>query len=296
MASPVGPQMRAKSPRRRHTDPIRPGVAGQHAPDLGQVRTDVAWQWNTDHIAGLAGHAGRPAATEPFATGACTMAHGHCTSHHRSRPRHGAWLLAIALLALALLGGCASEQELRLSALHFFRQGNEAMAREDYPLAIRHYQRVIDLDDSVAAARYNLGLAYFAMMEYEAAADAFQTSLELEPNSAAAHYNLALTYDRLYNLPLAHRHYNTYRRLAQEQVAQREPEAATATQRPAAQAGTARDSEQQATQPAKPAESRAAALQTTTATAKRQATPRRPASTSGGNQKWWIQDRFIQRQ
>jgi tetratricopeptide (TPR) repeat protein len=231
------------------------------------------------------------------------MAHGQHTTAYRQRPRHGAWLLAIALLTLTVLGGCASEQELRLSALTFFRQGNEAMAREDYPQAIRHYRKVIDLDDTAAAAHYNLGLAYFAMMEYEAAAEAFQATLELEPDSAAAHYNLALTYDRLYNLPLAHRHYNTYRRLAQAQVAQREPTAtapAASARRPAtapapttAQAGSG---VQQASQPAKPAQNRAPALQTTTATAKRQAPPRRTASTPGDNQKWWIQDRFIQNQ
>lgn len=228
------------------------------------------------------------------------MAHGRQPSPYRHSLRQGAWLLAIALLTLAALSGCASQQELRVSALHFFRQGNEAMAREDYPRAIRHYQKVIDLDDSAAAAHYNLGLAYFAMMEYDEAAEAFQASLALEPASAATHYNLALTYDRLYDLPQAHRHYNTYRQLAQEQVAQREPVATAqpaAAQRPAAaQASAARNSEQAAAQATAPAAGRTQATQTTTATAKRQATPRRPVSTSGGNQKWWIQDRYIQNQ
>jgi len=157
--------------------------------------------------------------------------------------RFGRLLLAVLMVAL-LSGGCASQQESRLSALHFFRKGNEAFQAEDFQRAVGHYRRALGKDDSAPQIHYNLGLALFKAGEYREAVAAFQEALRIDPMSADAHFNLALTHDRLYNSESAHSHYNTYRTLvagnapAQKRMAAppvpaaRPPEAAPAAARP----------------------------------------------------------------
>lgn len=226
------------------------------------------------------------------------------------------WAVALAFGAALTFAACTSEQELRLSALHFFRQGNEAMARDDYPRAIRQYRRVISLDKSASAAHYNLGLAYFEMQEYENSVESFKTSLELQPGQAAAHYNLALTYDRLYNLPSAHAHYNMYRKLAQNQernlrsnpaVAGKALTGGAAAGRPAA---TTASRPTAAIQSKPPGTTRAAGATSQSprtsrkfqpvsriSTAGKSASARRgrTQTTRGDNSKWWIQDRYTRK-
>lgn len=163
-------------------------------------------------------------------------------SHRRARARRARplpLLLFAAGLALAALGGCSSAQEIQISALHFFKQGNEALEQQDYPQAIQLYRRVLALDDRAAAAHYNLGLALFEMQAYDQAAESFERALALYPDQPAAHYNLALTYDRLYDLPQAHAHYNAYRELVLAQEARQERGAATARVQPPAGAPAA---------------------------------------------------------
>lgn len=123
-------------------------------------------------------------------------------------------LLGTVLSLALLLGGCASQEQASLSALHYFQRGNAAYEAEDYPRAIEHYRMALEFDAQAPDIHYNLGLAYYRMHAWEPAADAFQRATQLDPRFADAYLNLALAYDKLYNAPAAHQAYNRYRALA----------------------------------------------------------------------------------
>jgi tetratricopeptide (TPR) repeat protein len=123
---------------------------------------------------------------------------------------------ALALLGacLALAGACSSQQEVALSALHYFQKGNAAYQAEDYPRAVEHYRMALQFDDEAPDIYYNLGLAYYRVGAYEDAVAAYQQAVKLDPAFSDAHLNLALAYNKLYNAPAANLHYNRYRTLA----------------------------------------------------------------------------------
>lgn len=127
------------------------------------------------------------------------------------------WLrgCALALLGLWLAMGaaCSSQQEVKLSALHYFERGNKAFQAEDYRRAIRHYRTALEFDDQSPDIYYNLGLAYYRVGAYKDAVAADQHAVKLDPTFADAHLNMALAYDKLYNATAADLHYNRYRSL-----------------------------------------------------------------------------------
>jgi tetratricopeptide (TPR) repeat protein len=134
---------------------------------------------------------------------------------------------ALALLGawLALAGACTSQQEVALSALHYFDRGNAAYTAEDYKRAIDDYRTALQFDDQSPDVYYNLGLAYYRVGAYTDAVDAYQHAVKLDPAFADAHLNLALAYDKLYNSAAANLHYNRYRALV---TGKKEPEAPVA--------------------------------------------------------------------
>jgi tetratricopeptide (TPR) repeat protein len=78
-------------------------------------------------------------------------------------------VLLASIVALVLLGGCASDPRIR----------------------------------EVAAEYYNIGNAFFELGQYEKAIDAYRSALRFDPGLAKADYNLALTYARMEKLPEA---------------------------------------------------------------------------------------------
>lgn len=78
-------------------------------------------------------------------------------------------VLVASIVALVLLGGCASDPRIR----------------------------------EVAAEYYNIGNAFFELGQYEKAIDAYRSALRFDPGLAKADYNLALTYARMERLPEA---------------------------------------------------------------------------------------------
>jgi tetratricopeptide (TPR) repeat protein len=128
----------------------------------------------------------------------------------------GALLVLGALLAL--LGACTSQQEVALSALHYFQKGNAAYEAEDYQRAVKDFRSALSFDDSAPDIWYNLGLAYYRIGAYDDAVNAYQRAIKLDPGFADANLNLALAYDKLYNAPAANLHYNRYRTLVSGNV------------------------------------------------------------------------------
>ena len=141
----------------------------------------------------------------------------------------GAWL--------ALNGACSSQQEVALSALHYFQKGNAAYQAEDYLRAVGHYKTALRFDDQAPDIYYNLGLAYYRVGAYEDAVAAYQLAIKLDPAFSDAQLNLALAYDKLYNAPAANLHYNRYRSLVsgnpQKDLAPPPPPATASTGGPA---------------------------------------------------------------
>src|SRR3990172_695638 len=102
--------------------------------------------------------------------------------------RGGALLLLGAWLALA--GACTSQQEVSLSALHYFQKGNAAYQAEAYARAIEHYKLALQFDDEAPDIYYNLGLAYYRVAAYNDAVEAYQHAIKLDPAFADANLNL----------------------------------------------------------------------------------------------------------
>ena len=62
------------------------------------------------------------------------------------------------IIPMMLLGGCSSlETPTPRSALNYFRDGNTAYQKRDYPTAIWNYRQAIVLDDETPSFYYNLG-------------------------------------------------------------------------------------------------------------------------------------------
>jgi tetratricopeptide (TPR) repeat protein len=99
-------------------------------------------------------------------------------------------LVALALLALPLLGGCR-----RLQARVELKKGNSLYQQEQYSAALVEYQRGLDLDPADTFAWRSVGLAALALyrpgddspknLEYaRIAADAFEKYLKENPEDA----------------------------------------------------------------------------------------------------------------
>ena len=74
------------------------------------------------------------------------------------------------IFSIILFSGCSSlETPTPRSALNYFRDGNTAYQKRDYPTAIWNYRQAIVLDDETSSFYYNLGLAYFQAGDYERA-------------------------------------------------------------------------------------------------------------------------------
>jgi tetratricopeptide (TPR) repeat protein len=75
-------------------------------------------------------------------------------------------------------------------------RGNEYLARADYDRAIFDYRRAIELDDTLDAAYFNLGLVYWQQKKDALARALFQKALAARPDWPEARYMLALVYQR----------------------------------------------------------------------------------------------------
>ena len=105
--------------------------------------------------------------------------------------------ILLILWVLLVLGGCSSQEELKLGALQHFNRGNEHFERLDYKRALEEYEQAIALFDEQPSFHYNLGLCYYNLVLYERAEFTFRRATELNPEFGEAWYNLALTLDKL---------------------------------------------------------------------------------------------------
>ena len=127
----------------------------------------------------------------------------------RRRGRSGpAWL---AVLALALVGGCKKNQpalQMRGQASRFYQSGLGHLHRGDTQLAQQDFQRAIALDGSQAIYYNALGLACYAGNDLTHAIAAYQEALRLDPKLSEAHTNLGSAYSTLGDYARAKQQFN----------------------------------------------------------------------------------------
>lgn len=98
------------------------------------------------------------------------------------------FLLTLIMFVSAFTTGCVNNfavQELNNKA-------KAALDSGDYETAISRLKSSIDLDDTIFATHYNLGIAYTQAEEYPQAVEAFKKASEINPNSADLFYSLAV--------------------------------------------------------------------------------------------------------
>ena len=114
------------------------------------------------------------------------------------------------LMAAMLFAGCTSEQQIRKSALRYFKDGNSAYLHRDYQNAIWNYRKAITMDSETPEFHFNLGLVYYELGNYPEALDAYMRVAELRPGLSDTYYNIALAYHRMEQSTDADRYYNRY--------------------------------------------------------------------------------------
>lgn len=132
--------------------------------------------------------------------------------------------LLVLIFLVALLAGCASQEELRLGAMQHFNRGNDHFAALRYKAAAEEYQKAIALVDEQPAFHFNLGLAYYHLVLYKRAEEAYREAIELDPRFGEAWYNLSLVLDKQDRTDEAFVAYDKYQKLnATKKKAEPEP-------------------------------------------------------------------------
>lgn len=93
-------------------------------------------------------------------------------------------ILSVSVVTTACINNLAV-QELNNKAAVYMEKGN-------YTEAIERLKSSIDLDESVYATHYNLGIAYTKNNEYQNAINSYKKVIELNPEFADAYYSLAV--------------------------------------------------------------------------------------------------------
>lgn len=93
---------------------------------------------------------------------------------------------------------CGSGGELRSNAedsfAYHYNLGMAAFEKKDYPAAIKHFKRSIQLNPNIARTHNELGVCYLYMRDYDSAIPSFERAIELDPNLAEAHNSLGVSY------------------------------------------------------------------------------------------------------
>jgi tetratricopeptide (TPR) repeat protein len=79
-------------------------------------------------------------------------------------------------------------------AIEVWARGLEYHNAQNWKAAVEHYQRALDLDNTLISASFNLGLVRKAMGDLERARDAFNYTLTIQPDMLSAGYMLGVVY------------------------------------------------------------------------------------------------------
>ena len=93
------------------------------------------------------------------------------------------------------LHGFIRHQDIHQSAYVEFYKGDIAISKENYLLAIEHYNRAIGLNPQLVSAYNNRGAAYLVIGDYESAILDYNRALGLNPEYSVAYRNLGFIHD-----------------------------------------------------------------------------------------------------
>jgi tetratricopeptide (TPR) repeat protein len=86
-----------------------------------------------------------------------------------------------------------------LSAEEYFTKGNNARENGFNELAIKYYQKALELNPNHAGAYNNMGIAYADLKNYHEAIWCYKKAIDIDPNYASAYNNMGVTYADLKN-------------------------------------------------------------------------------------------------
>jgi tetratricopeptide (TPR) repeat protein len=78
------------------------------------------------------------------------------------------------------------------SAKAHWKMAMTAHTYKDWPAAVRHYKKTMQVDPKLKLVAYNLGLAYKEMGNAKEARRAFEAELRLDPSMLKANYMMAV--------------------------------------------------------------------------------------------------------
>lgn len=89
-------------------------------------------------------------------------------------------------------------------------QGNTSMDHGRYAEAVVCYRRALDIQDSSADVRTDLGACYHALGQTDSALVQFEGALRLDPDHAVAHFNMGVVYHTLGDMTKTRQYWNRY--------------------------------------------------------------------------------------
>ena len=125
------------------------------------------------------------------------------------------WKL-IAFLALILVlsvGGCSSDlSEAQLA----FREGTDLLHQGHYEIAIRAFDKAIQLNPTFSVAYYSRGYVYGELGQHERAIQDYDHAIPLDPSDAQAYGNRGIAYQALGQASIAQKNFDKARSLGIE--------------------------------------------------------------------------------
>jgi tetratricopeptide (TPR) repeat protein len=96
-------------------------------------------------------------------------------------------------------GGEVSLMARVMNADDYMQRGNRAFTQRNYPLAIRSYERAIDMGLNSADIYDSLGVAYYLTSDFESSVDAYNRAIEASPNYPYYYQSRGVNYAELGN-------------------------------------------------------------------------------------------------
>jgi tetratricopeptide (TPR) repeat protein len=103
--------------------------------------------------------------------------------------------------ALAQFREALAVDELRIDAHEGL--ATACFMKKDYPEAVKHFQRITQLDPIHGKAWINMGAVYNRMQEHQKAVDVLRKGVQKERKSSDGYYNLGIAYKGLNQLAMA---------------------------------------------------------------------------------------------
>jgi len=119
----------------------------------------------------------------------------------------------IAILVTVVLGGCAGggaeiEDDPAESFAYHYNLGLAAMERQNWNVAIDHFNNSLKLNSRIPRTHNEIGLCHLYLGNYLEAINSFEQAIALDTNMNETHNSLGVAYMRLKKFRQAEQHFN----------------------------------------------------------------------------------------